>query len=159
MKPIVYRGGVVLFRIPAHWREEYSDIDGGMFYEHRFASRILRLKIITAASPKELRSTSGLELLQPFADMLKNEGVESLMRTRNDGNAVLNYKQDGFEQGVRLTIFYWVVANPLPPRHARLATFSYTILAAHRGKSRVQRDLTMLDAEIEAATFSLELGR
>jgi hypothetical protein len=35
MKTIVYRGGVVTFRIPAHWQEEYSDIEGGTFYEDR----------------------------------------------------------------------------------------------------------------------------
>ena len=39
MKSIVYRGGVVTFRIPAHLREEYSDIEGGMFYRGSFSFR------------------------------------------------------------------------------------------------------------------------
>jgi len=40
----------------------------------------------------------------------------------------------------------------------RIATFSYTILAKHRNLSRIQHDLKMLDAEIDAASFSPELG-
>ena len=51
MKSIVYRGGVVRFRIPAHWREEYSDNEGGMFYGDHSQSGTLRLTIITAAQP------------------------------------------------------------------------------------------------------------
>jgi hypothetical protein len=32
-KTIVYRGGIVRFRIPAHWIEEYEHEGGGTFYE------------------------------------------------------------------------------------------------------------------------------
>lgn len=158
-KTITYRGGVVTFRIPAHWREEYSDMDGGMFYDKRFGSGTLRLTIITATSPRELHASSSLEMLKPFVKALKAEkGVEGSIQERNDGNAVLKYEEAGFERGKELTIFFWVVANPLPPRHARLATFSYTILAKQRDQSRIQRDLQMLESEIEAARFTPELG-
>ena len=47
------------------------------------------------------------------------------------------------EWGRRLTIFYWIVVNPVPPDHARVATFSYTILAGQRNQSQVQHDLEM----------------
>jgi hypothetical protein len=57
-----------------------------------------------------------------------------------------------------LTIFYWIVVNPVPPHHARVATFSYTILVGQRNRSQVQRDLEMLEAEIEVASFSPQLG-
>lgn len=158
MKLIVYRGGVVTFRIPADWREEYSDIEGGMFYEDRADAGTLRLTIITMAKPKGIQSGSAMNVLQVVENGLKNEGVKGTTEARADGNAVFKYVQDASEQGMRLTIFYWVVANPLPPNHARVATFSYTILAKQRYQSRVQHDLKLLEAEIEAATFSSELG-
>jgi hypothetical protein len=81
-----------------------------------------------------------------------------MARVRKDGNAVLKYEEAGSEQGTNLAIFYWVIVNPLPPRHARSATFSYTILTKQRNTAQVQRDLEMLEAEIEAATFSPEVG-
>jgi hypothetical protein len=55
MKTISYRGGVVTFRIPESWNEEYSDTDGGTFYEDKPDSGTLRLKLITAESPSEIR--------------------------------------------------------------------------------------------------------
>ena len=33
LKTVNYRGGVVTFRIPAHWREEYGADGGGIFYD------------------------------------------------------------------------------------------------------------------------------
>jgi len=72
--------------------------------------------------------------------------------------AVFKYTQGNSERGTRLTIFYWVVANPLPPNHARIATFSYTILAEQRNQPQIRQDVEMLEAEIAAATFSPELG-
>jgi hypothetical protein len=109
-------------------------------------------------SPKQLQSGSALNVLQVVENGLKNEGVEGTTKSRTDGNAVFMYVQAASEHGTRLTIFYWIVANPLPPHHARIATFSYTILAKQRNQPRVQRDLELLEAEIEAATFSSELG-
>jgi hypothetical protein len=158
MKSIVYRGGVVTFRIPSHWREEYSDVEGGMFYEDRPDSGTLRLTIILATAPRQLHSDSGMDLLLVLIDQLKRAGRQCTKAVRSDGNAVLKYLEAGLEQGIPLTIFYWVVANPLPPLHARIATFSFTIPTIWRNEPRVRRDLEMLEAEIEAATFSPEVG-
>jgi hypothetical protein len=158
MKTIVYRDGVVTFRIPARWREEYSDIEGGTFYRDHPHSGTLRLSIVTAVSPKEAQSRSAFDVLQGIANNLRNDGVEGTTKDRKDGNAVLKYEEAGSEQGMRLTIFYWIVANALPPRHVRVATFSYTINAGQRNQSQIQHDLEMLDAEIEAASFSPQLG-
>jgi hypothetical protein len=155
MKSIVYRGGVVTFRIPSHWCEEYSDFEGGMFYEDRPDSGTMRLKIILANAPRQLHSDSGMDLLQVFIDQLKLKCTKAV---RSDGNAVLKYEETSLERGTPLTISYWVVANPLPPLHARIATFSYTIPTVWRNQPRVRRDLEMLEVEIEAATFSPEVG-
>ncbi|MGD0681898.1 MAG: hypothetical protein ABR990_07590 [Terracidiphilus sp.] len=158
MKTIMYRGGVVTFRIPAHWVEEYSDMEGGTFYEDSLDSGTLRLKIITLSTPKELQSVSAMDLLQFLVSQLKNDGVEYTLKGRKDGNAVLKYEEIGSERGQSLTIFYWVVLNPVPPQHARNANFSYTILTERLNHSQILHDLEMLEAEIEAATFSPVLG-
>ena len=63
MKPIVYRGGVVTFRIPSHWREEYSDIEGGTFYEDGTDAGTLRLRITTMKTAKELHSATAKDIL------------------------------------------------------------------------------------------------
>lgn len=158
MKSIVYRGGVITFRIPSHWREEYSDFEGGTFYEDRPNSGTLRLKIISVVVPKQLQLNSAMDVLQVAVDQLKNAGVEGTTKVRSDGNAVLRYEEATSDEDTPLTIFYWVVANSRPPRHARMATFSYTILAEQRNEPQVQRDLEMLEAEIESTTFSSEPG-
>jgi len=158
MKTIAYRGGIVTFRIPTHWREEYSDTDGGMFYEEHPDSGTLRLTIITMTVPEQRQETSALDVLRVVVNGLAKDGVEGTTNSRQDGNAVFRYEQASSEGGTRLAIFYWVVANPVPPNHARVATFSYTILAKHRKLPRVQHDLKMLDAEIDAASFLPELG-
>jgi hypothetical protein len=153
MKSIVYRGGVVTFRIPSQWREEYSDVDGGTFYEDRPSSGTLRLKIISMVAPRRLQANSAMDLLQIAIDQLTKVGLEGTTKVRKDGNAVLKYEEATSELGTSLTIFYWVVANPLPPRHARVATFSYSVLAKRRNEPQIQRDLEVLEAEIESATF------
>lgn len=158
MKSIVYRGGVVTFRIPFHWREEYSDFEGGMFYEDRLDSGTLRLTIVTVHDPKQTQPISATAVLQVVVNGIKKDGVVGFTQKRKDGNAVFKYEQGSSERGVRLTIFYWVVANPLPSGYARLATFSYTILAKNRNQPRVQNELAMLDTEIEAAAFAPNIG-
>jgi len=158
MKLIVYRGGVVTFRIPADWREEYSDIEGGSFYEDRPDSGTLRLKVITMTTPNQPQSTSAMDVLQIVVGGLNKRGWQGTTRGRKDGNALLKYEEATIEQGMRLTIFCWVIANPIPPRHARVVTFSYAILAEQRNRIQVQHDLEMLETEIEAAMFSPELG-
>ncbi len=157
MKTITYRGGIVTFRIPTHWREEYSETEGGMFYEDLPDSGTLRLTIITMTTP-EGQDPSALDVLRVVVNSLRKDGIEGTTKSRQDGNAVFRYEQASSEKGVRLAIFYRVVANPVPPNHARIATFSYAILAKHRNLPRTQNDRKMLDAEIDAASFSPELG-
>jgi hypothetical protein len=50
MKTIRYRGGIVTFRIPAHWTEEYEEEGGGIFYNEDNDSGTLRLNVLTFAS-------------------------------------------------------------------------------------------------------------
>jgi hypothetical protein len=68
----VYRGGIVTFRIPAHWCEEYSDMEGGTFYGDHSQSGTLRLTIITVEKPKQGQSPSALDVLETIVNGLKS---------------------------------------------------------------------------------------
>jgi hypothetical protein len=99
-----------------------------------------------------------LGILEMIVNRMRNDGVAVTTKERKDGNAVLRYEEATSEDGMSLAILCWVVVNPVTPLRVRVATFSYTILAGQRNQSQVQRDLEMLDAEIEAASFSNPLG-
>lgn len=99
MKLIEYRGGVVNFRIPSHWREEYSDYDGGQFYDDRPNSGTLRLTIILLRAPADLHRDSAMDILRGPINQLRAEGVEGTTRIREDGNAVFEYEEAASERG------------------------------------------------------------
>jgi hypothetical protein len=51
LKVITYRGGLVRFRIPAAWREEYEDAGGGIFYAPGDDTGTLRISVLTMEAP------------------------------------------------------------------------------------------------------------
>lgn len=150
-KTITYRGGVIEFRIPSTWVEEYDDHDGGTFYEPTSGSATLRLNVLTLRSPSPVTSDTPLDLLRPRAD---ERGAE-LVGLPN-GNALISFSTQAEEDGIPIVLHRWEVANAVPPLHARLALFSLTTLASER--KRVSADLRWLEEEIRASRFSAELG-
>jgi hypothetical protein len=60
MKPIVYRGGIITFRVPATWKEEYEAEGGGTFYDDRPDSGTLRLNVLTFKAPEGKPAVDGL---------------------------------------------------------------------------------------------------
>jgi hypothetical protein len=152
LKTINYRGGVVEFRIPSTWKEEYSDTEGGTFYEERPDSPTFRLKMITAKSPSDITRDSAVQLLNSFKQ------VQGRGECQASGNALARYEESGVDRGHRIKIFYWIVCNPVPPRTVRIATFSYTVLQSQERDARIVQDLELLDREIRAAEFSAEPG-
>jgi len=152
MKAISYRGGVVEFRIPASWKEDYSDVDGGTFYEEKPNSGTLRLKIITLETPSEVTSNSAVQLL---GSLKQFQGKYDHLPS---GNALFKYEQPSVDQGMKIKIVYWIIANPIPPNHARIVTFSYTILKSQGQNSQTMQEIGMLDSEIRASKFATILG-
>ena len=157
MKTIVYRGGVLKFRIPCFWKEEYSDFDGGMFYEDVPGSGTLRVKIITLEAPENMGNHSLIEVFEPLMrHFVRNEGGEVTDLTPIGRNVLMRYEQETFEQRTKLRIFYWVFGNPIPPNQARIVTFSYTVLASNAKTARTQGELAILNDEIEQTEFAEE---
>lgn len=63
LKTVSYRGGVVSFRIPAHWREKYTPDGGGSFYEDPPDSPTFRLEVVTARAPSPVTGAGSVILI------------------------------------------------------------------------------------------------
>jgi hypothetical protein len=153
LKTVSYRGGVVTFRIPADWDEEYEPDGGGTFYDKAPDSGTFRLDIITAESPEPVTVESAPEVLSSLGGAAPGN-VERLP----NGCALVRYTERATENGERLFITFWSVAHVIPPRHARVATFSFTLLDRQRKDPRFQQQVELLDREIWACVFAAELG-
>ena len=106
-------------------------MEGGMFYEDRAESGTLRLKIITLNAPKDLASGSRRrrDLSGRTTKSKKQENEQGTLTSRKDGNALFKYEEAILNGAGISTIFYWIIANPLPPHHGCIVTFSYTVIS------------------------------
>ena len=125
MKEIVYRGGLIRFQIPENWAEVYGVEGGGMFYGDGPDAGTLRLDVITAKSPKNLRPEETVELIKGVKEVDEKE-----IRHLPNGNAMASQIIRTREGDTPITIFWWHVSNFVPPNHVRLANFSYTVLTS-----------------------------
>jgi len=149
LKTIDYRGGVIRFRIPANWREEYEEEGGATFYADDEPSGTLRLNILTF----EGSAVPGREEL---LDTLRRDGaVPEWLPT---GHAFSKQTSEAEEDGVAITVFLWQLASGVAPRHLRIAVFSYTLDTRDAGSRRALAEQALLEAEIRAAPFAPELG-
>ena len=156
MKIINYRGGVVRFRIPADWEEEYEEEGGGTFYAPGEDTGTFRLYVTTFAAPsgKTLGLNDVQTILAPFADTYR----ASIQELR-PGIAMIRYDLAGADRGTAIKIRYWQVIQLLPPRHGRQALFSYTLLADQFDQPSSIEEMDMLEREVRAAQFALVLGK
>ena len=151
MKTVTYRSGVVTFEIPDHWIEDTDDDEAGLFYEDADDAGLMRLYITTASNPHADNVTA--DMLLPMLDSLTTSKTKHLEILPN-GNALLSYITKEKDDGPLRVIFFWVVGNPVPPSHARIANFSYTMLASHVVSPAAQRVVTQLENSIRNARFS-----
>jgi hypothetical protein len=153
MKAIRYRGGVVTFRIPDHWTEEYQEDGGGVFYDEDNDTGTLRLNILTFASKTAVTTRTPLSLLEP-----RHEQYKGVLTDLGHGNALLRYTELAQEDGESLTIHYWQIGNVVPPNHFRLAIFSYTVATKLAADDDVAAEVAVLEEELRACQFAEELG-
>jgi hypothetical protein len=151
MKEIAYRGGVVRFRIPTDWREEYEPEGGGTFYSPDPNAGTLRLNVLTARSPKPL------DPARP-EDVLRAQGRPKPIELLPEGRALTSYKEETSEEGKSIVLYFWELAHVLPPNHAEIAIFSFTVRSEQVQDEAVKRDLAMIGAEIRDARFAHVVG-
>src|SRR5262245_15281126 len=100
-KTISYRGGIVSFRIPSNWREEYEPEEGGTFYDDDPDSGTLRVNVITAKAPMPITERSAPDIL---AGLVRTSAKPELV---GNNYALVRYEQRAEEQGHPLHITYW----------------------------------------------------
>ena len=148
LKNVCYRGGIARFEIPASWIEEYEPVGGATFYEDRPDSGTFRLNVLSFSS-------NGKETgEQMVADLIAKSGYQAL----DNGLAIKHYVKQAEEHGESLLLHYWEVAVPVVQSSARLAIFSYTILASQANDHQVQREIELLGRCVCAGDFSREEG-
>ena len=152
MKTIRYRGGIVTFRIPAHWTEEYEEVGGGIFYDEDNDSGTLRLNVLTFASKTPVTTRTAMSLLEA-----RRQEYQGTLTDLGNGNALLRYTAVAQDEGASVTIHYWQIANVVPPNHFRLAIFSYT-QPTELADDAMAAKVAMMDEELRACRFAEELG-
>ena len=154
LKTIVYRGGVVRFRVPADWQEEYEPAGGGTFYAPGDETGTLRLNVTTFGVPPGRTLSDDAEgFLAPFASKY---GVS--VQTLRPGVAMIRYDLPAEDRRQALMIRYWQIAQVIPPGHVRQSLFSYTVLAKLFNDWQVGQEMDLLEREVSAAEFAPVIG-
>jgi hypothetical protein len=153
MRKVSYRGGVLDFSIPSHWKEEYDEKGGGLFYEDSPSSGALRLSVMTFATPE---LSSNFDVATEARNTAAKKGGEAFML--RDGEALVRYDSQDVEGGEPITLRFWQVYNRVNPSHVRIAVFSYTLPSARFAEEKYKQEMEMLDREIRDARFSKTIG-
>lgn len=155
MKTIQYRGGVVSFRIPSFWTEEYQEEGGGTFYDEFEDTGTLRLNTIVVSSKEPVTTHQARTMAEKRA--AKEGGTVEII---GGGNCLTTYSQttEGDGNEPPLTIRYWEITNPVPPNHLRIALFSYSVPTDLLEDEDVAADLERLAQELRACRFATTIG-
>jgi hypothetical protein len=152
-KEIVYRGGIVRFKIPKHWIEEYEPAGGAAFFEDHPDTSILRLQVVGFQSKEPVTVASAIDSVTIAGD----PGFSDVVITP-EGNAIAKKLKRTTDDGEEITIYFWVVGNPTAPRSLRIAHFSFTVLTSLENAPQTLRDLAFLNDSIEHAEFHPDEG-
>jgi hypothetical protein len=156
LKTINYRGGVVRFRIPADWAEEYEDQGGGTFYKPGNSTGTLRLNVLSGTTPPGRLATPDY-----LAEHLPVDAAKyGVATTRLGQSAVLvRYDMSEPDRGRSLKIRCWRILQALPPNNFRHALFTYTLLAEQFDQPESAAELELLDREITALELAPVIGQ
>ncbi len=152
MQQMIYRNAVT-FSVPDDWVEDVDlEDESGLYYEDVEDAGILRLSLFTVQNPNQVTS----DMLAQVLDAMSNSKTKKLEILKN-GNALLSYTTKARQEDGSLEILYvWIVGNPLPPHHARIANFSYTMEAAAALSAKTQNAVAMLENSIRSAEFATD---
>ena len=152
MKEISYRGGLVTFSIPYHWKEEYMEDGGAAFYADGEDSGTLRLNVLSFTSEEAKPVDVGAEARSMAT---KHNGEVTVLR---DGSMMARYDQRDTEKGQPITLRFWCVYNRIDDSHMRLVVFSYTLPTAQVMDEKHVRKMEMIERAIRDARFAKVAG-
>ena len=147
LKRIKYRGGLVEFSIPAHWREEYEPAGGGTFYDDAPGSGTFRINVMTCQSQTE-----------PSEQMARTVLKDGITTTTVEGFLLRREEKAVQEERVPLHMTTWMVAVPVPPQTLRIASFTYTIFSGQQDDPRFAAEIELLDQRVREALYSQAPG-
>jgi len=82
------------------------------------------------------------------------ENRESVWRDEQTGNLLHSYERDSEQDGVKIHLYYWIVANVVEPNLVREAVFSYTVLSEHLNDEETATTLRLLKQLVGQACFN-----
>ena len=131
------------FLIPHEWIEILDDDD--YLYQYPEAeSGWLRVSLLTVKTGEEAPAPR----LRKIFDSKENVIVE-----HQTGNLVSTYEKDSENDGVRIHLWYWMVANVVPPNLVREAIFSYTVLIERIIEEDTKRMVKLVGQLVSQADF------
>ena len=113
-------GDALSFLIPHDWVQGQSEDDHYLYHLPETDSGWLRVSLITIKVPKGNVSRKLDEIF---------EGEKHVTIEEQTGNRVCTWEKDSEESGVPIHLFYWKIANAVPPHLVREAIFSYAVLS------------------------------
>jgi hypothetical protein len=78
-------------------------------------------------------------------------------RDEQTGNLVHAFERDSEEDGAKIHLYYWIVANVVEPNLVREAVFSYTVLHERINDEDTARMLGLLGRIVSRADFNPEI--
>lgn len=138
LKSIVYRGGLVAFKIPATWREEHEPDGGAAFYEDGADTGTLRLNVLSF----ERKSATARDPANDFTEVLPSGA--RLRRSRKEAE----------ERGTLIYLYRWEVLVSISPDRWRLVCFTHTVLASRVDSAATQEELRSVDSLVRDAEYA-----
>ncbi len=136
-------GQKLSFLIPHEWEE--SDEDGDyLYHKEGTESGWLRVSLLTVKADSE---TPGQKLKTFF------DGRPNVVKEQNTGNLICSYEEDSEQNGVPIYLYYWLVANMVPPDLVREAIFSYTVLRSRKDEEDTKETVELLKELLSVAQF------
>lgn len=148
LKTVSYRGGIVSFGIPSHWREEYAPDGQGTFYDRKPGMGTLRLSVISFE--KDFPMTIEAVAREIFAHSLAEQLPNRLVLRR--------YIKDAEERGTALHLHRWEMLVPVPPTRWRVVCFTHTSLAAQARDPAILDEIELINTSVREAIYSTEPG-
>lgn len=150
MKPVHYRGQLVTFEIPDHWVTQADPEDGGIYFDPADEAITLRLHVLTLESPHDLSRDDAHKVLQAAC------GDPTLVgEPQGPGQVFAELPLHATEErGHALELHRYGVARVVPPRLARIAMFTTTVVTDRTSPDRAREVLTLIRQCLRTATVS-----
>jgi hypothetical protein len=113
-------GNALSFLIPHDWIEGQSEDDHYLYHLPEAESGWLRVSLISIKVPNGNLSGKLDEIF---------EGDKHVTIEEQTGNRVCTWEKDSEEDGIPTRLFYWKIANAVPPKLVREAIFSYAVVS------------------------------